>query len=105
MPKSLKHLAQNPDVLLMDATYKTNRFNMPLVDTIGIDNCFQTFFVSFAFMSSEIDLDYMQATQCNLELNTLHVPSVELLIIATNAKPTLIGAIHKVFPKAQALLY
>jgi hypothetical protein len=100
LPESIQHLAANPHVLLMDATYKTNRFNMPLVDTVGIDSCNKTFFVSFAFMSSETDLDYMWATQCNLELYTLHMPSVEPSIIATDAEPALIGAVHKVFPKA-----
>jgi hypothetical protein len=55
---SIQHLAQNPDVLQIDATYKTNRFNMPLVDTVGIDSCNRTFFVSFAFMFSKADADY-----------------------------------------------
>ena len=59
LPESIQHLAANPYALLMDATYKTNQFNMPLVNTIGIDSCNKTFFVSFAFMSSETDLDYM----------------------------------------------
>lgn len=58
MLKSIKHLAQNPDVLLIDATYKTNQFNMLLVDIIGIDNYNKTFFVSFIFMFSETNLDY-----------------------------------------------
>jgi hypothetical protein len=100
LPESIQHLAANPYVLVMDATYKTNWFNMPLVDTVGIDSCNKTFFVSFAFMSGETDLDYMWATQCNLELYTLHVPGVEPSIITTDAEPALIGAVHKVFPKA-----
>jgi hypothetical protein len=55
---SIQHLAQNPNILLIDATYKTNRFNMPLVDTVGIDSCNRMFFVSFAFMFGEVDADY-----------------------------------------------
>jgi hypothetical protein len=105
LPNSIQHLAQNHDVLLMDATYKTNRFNMPLVDTVGINSCNKTFFVSFAFMSSEADPDYDWATRCNLELYTLYLPrGVKPLIIATNAEPALVKAVSKVFPNAVALL-
>jgi hypothetical protein len=105
MPESIKHLARNPDVLLMDATYKTNRFNMLLVNTVGINNCNRTFFISFAFMSSETNVDYKWSTQCNLELYQLHVPTVDgSSIIATNAEQALITAVHKKFPQATALL-
>jgi hypothetical protein len=105
MPESIKHLTQNPNVLLMDATYKTNWFNMPLVDTVGIDNCNRTFFVSFAFMSSEADADYEWSVQCNLKLYQLHMTTIDgPSIIATDAEPALIKAVHKKFPKAVALL-
>ena len=34
-PDSIKHLQSNFDVILIDNTYSTNRFNMPLMDVIG----------------------------------------------------------------------
>ena len=34
-PESIKHLQSNFDVILVDNTYSTNRFNMPLIDVIG----------------------------------------------------------------------
>jgi hypothetical protein len=34
-PESIEHLQSNHDVLLIDNTYSTNRFNMPLMDVIG----------------------------------------------------------------------
>ena len=34
-PESIKHLQSNFDVILIDNTYSTNRFNMPLMDVIG----------------------------------------------------------------------
>jgi MULE transposase domain len=46
----------------MDATYKTDRFNMPLVDTVSTNSRNRTFFVSFAFIFGESDLDYEWAT-------------------------------------------
>ena len=77
---------------------------MPLVDTVGINNCFQTFFVSFAFMSSETKLDYKWSTQCNLELFTMYMPGIEPSIIATDADLALIAVVGKTFPRAVALL-
>jgi hypothetical protein len=34
-PESIQHLQSHHDVLLIDNTYSTNRFNMPLMDIIG----------------------------------------------------------------------
>jgi len=34
-PSSIKHLQTNQDVILVDNTYSTNRFDMPLMNTIG----------------------------------------------------------------------
>jgi hypothetical protein len=35
LPECLKHLQSNYDVILIDNTYRTNRFNLPLMDIIG----------------------------------------------------------------------
>jgi hypothetical protein len=34
-PESIQYLQSHHDVLLIDNTYSTNRFNMPLMDVIG----------------------------------------------------------------------
>ena len=34
-PQCIEHLKANFDALILDATYKTNKFDMPLVDAIG----------------------------------------------------------------------
>jgi hypothetical protein len=34
-PDSIQYLQSHHDVLLIDNTYSTNRFNMPLMDIIG----------------------------------------------------------------------
>ena len=39
-----------PSVLVLDCTYKTNKFKMPLMDVIGISSTNQSFFVAFGFM-------------------------------------------------------
>jgi hypothetical protein len=34
-PESIQYLQSHHDVLIIDNTYSTNRFNMPLMNTIG----------------------------------------------------------------------
>ena len=38
--ESQELLKRNPEMLIMDCTYKTNRFNIPLFNIVGID-CLQ----------------------------------------------------------------
>jgi hypothetical protein len=35
-PKLIELLKQNPNILLLDCIYKTNRFNMPLLNICGV---------------------------------------------------------------------
>ena len=44
-------LRSNSQVLIMDCTYKTNKFRMPLFDIIGIDCLQYTFYVGFCFLA------------------------------------------------------
>ncbi|SAL97265.1 hypothetical protein, partial, partial [Absidia glauca] len=50
---SLKMVKRFHSVLLMDCTYKTNKFGMPFLDVVGIDCFNKTFFVCGVFMKSE----------------------------------------------------
>ena len=56
---ALDWLSQYPDVLFIDATYKTNRYNMPLVILTSTTACNKTFYVGFAFLLHE-DMEYYQ---------------------------------------------
>ncbi|KAI8710713.1 hypothetical protein NCS52_01552300 [Fusarium sp. LHS14.1] len=38
-PDSVAYLQAYPDVLILDCTYKTNKYGMPLLDLIGVDSC------------------------------------------------------------------
>lgn len=46
---------ENPEVLSFDNTYKTNRFNMPLLQITGITNLSTTFNVAWALLSDEAE--------------------------------------------------
>ena len=57
-PDSITYLQVNPDVLLLDCTYKTNKYIMPLLDIVGVDACQRLFCITFAFLSGESEEDY-----------------------------------------------
>lgn len=58
-PGSLQHLQAYSDLLLLDCTYKTNKYQMPLLDMIGVDACQRSFCIAFAFLSGEQEEDYV----------------------------------------------
>jgi hypothetical protein len=60
-PDSVTYLQQNPDILILDCTYKTNKYGLPLLDMIGVDCCQRSFCIAFAFLASEIEEQYMWA--------------------------------------------
>ncbi|XP_038688751.1 uncharacterized protein LOC119987917 [Tripterygium wilfordii] len=63
-PGSLELLRAFPHVLLMDATYKTNRFKMPLFEIVGVTSTNMTFCIGFVFLQSEKEDNYTWALNC-----------------------------------------
>ncbi|KJZ78768.1 hypothetical protein HIM_02159 [Hirsutella minnesotensis 3608] len=55
-------------ILLLDCTYKTNRFKMPLLNVCGSTSERKTFSVASIFLSGEAEPQYRWALQCLLEL-------------------------------------
>ena len=41
------------DMVIVDATYKRNRFNMPLVNVVGVNNYGRTILLAFALLDDE----------------------------------------------------
>ncbi|EXU94735.1 MULE transposase domain protein, partial [Metarhizium robertsii] len=102
-PGSLHYLQSYSELLLLDCTYKTNKYQMPLLDMIGVDACRRSFCIAFAFLSGEQEEDYAWALErlrslyevCNAKL-----PSVVL----SDRCVACLNAIDDVFPAAQSLL-
>ena len=46
-------LARNPDVLILDCTYKTNRYKMSLLVITEVTNLNTSFYADFCFLRSE----------------------------------------------------
>ncbi|KAH7461514.1 hypothetical protein FOMA001_g19037 [Fusarium oxysporum f. sp. matthiolae] len=80
-PQSLEYLKLYPEVLLLDCTYKTNKYKMPLLDIVGIDACQRSFCIAFAFLSGEEENDFIWALERLRHMYELHgvaIPSVIL---------------------------
>ncbi|KJZ70023.1 hypothetical protein HIM_10574 [Hirsutella minnesotensis 3608] len=99
-PDSVAYLQYNPDVLLLDCTYKTNKHAMPLLDMVGVDSCQRSFCIAFAFLSGESEVDYLWTLHHLKSLYQHELPTVVLTdrcLAAINATATL-------FPASKALL-
>ncbi len=98
-PDSLAYLRTYPELLLLDCTYKTNKYGMPLLDIIGVDAVQRSFCIAFAFLSSEIEEDYTWALerlrslykQCGTAL--LSVILIDRCLAVINAALTLFPSI------------
>ena len=48
---------------VLDCTYKTNKYSMPLLNFVGVDACQWSFCIPFAFLNSETEEDYFWALE------------------------------------------
>jgi hypothetical protein len=58
MNKSVKYLNENPYIILLDCTYKTNKFGMLMLDILGVNGLDQGFTVRVIFLNAETEEDY-----------------------------------------------
>jgi len=78
-------------VFLLDCTYKTNKFGMPLLNVVGITSTYATFNAGFAYLHAENEEAYAWALQQFSEVVT---PKV----LCTDWELTLMNGIARVFP-------
>jgi hypothetical protein len=94
--KHIRLLKANSEVLIADATYKTNRFNMPLFNIVGMVPNNMSFFAASAFFLSEADVNFewaLQKLKDVYDAQKLPYPKV----ILTDADGALARAITKIF--------
>nr|XP_004507516.1 protein FAR-RED ELONGATED HYPOCOTYL 3-like [Cicer arietinum] len=87
-------------ILIMDSTYKTCRYRMPLLEIIGVTSTEMTFCVGFAYLQSERVDNFTWALQMVKE----QITSGEVEVIVTDRDLALMNAVENVFPKAVNLL-
>src|SRR5207248_1722038 len=72
-PKSVELLRRYPDVLLLDCTYRTNKFKMPLLNIVGTTCLDKNFHAAFCFLAKEEEGDYVWALE---QLRNLFEPGM-----------------------------
>ncbi|XP_052620945.1 protein FAR-RED IMPAIRED RESPONSE 1-like [Lactuca sativa] len=99
-PLSIKLAKAFSNIFIMDCTYKTNKYNMPLLDIIGV-SCFNTSFYSgFVFLEREDEDSYIWALSVFKKTLENREPSV----IMSDRELALMNAINMVFPNTTNLL-
>ncbi|KAL4561205.1 hypothetical protein LXL04_033368 [Taraxacum kok-saghyz] len=99
-PLSIRLAKVFSNIFVMDCTYKTNKYKMPLLDIIGV-SCFNTSFYSgFVFLKTEDEYSYVWAL--NVFKKTLE--NREPSVIMSDRELALMNAINVVFPNTTNLL-
>ncbi|XP_035838827.1 protein FAR1-RELATED SEQUENCE 5-like [Helianthus annuus] len=89
-----------PHVLIIDVTYKTNHYNMPFLEVVGVTSTSKTFSIAFAFMHNEKIVNYTWVLNClKLTLDQCMLPRV----IVTDREMALMNACKEVFRDAAHL--
>ncbi|KAK8942675.1 hypothetical protein KSP39_PZI009519 [Platanthera zijinensis] len=84
-----------PSVFLLDCTYKTNRYRLPLLCIIGVTS------TNNSFMSNEVQGSYIWALDCfRSVLDQQNLPTV----LVTDREVALMNAIAVIFPQAKNIL-
>ncbi|KAI5435977.1 hypothetical protein KIW84_022415 [Lathyrus oleraceus] len=101
-PDSVKLLNIFPIVLVMDSTYKTNKYRQPLFEIVGMTSTELTFVVAFAYMESEQTENFCWVLE---KLKELFVKK-DLCpqVILTDRDLALMKTIEIVFPRSINLL-
>ncbi|WOH13020.1 hypothetical protein DCAR_0832529 [Daucus carota subsp. sativus] len=99
--KAVQLLHQFYYVLIMDCTYKTNKYKMPLLQIVGCVPTGKNFVVGLAFLQDEKKDSFEWALQCTKALfDQNHLPEV----IVTDREYALMNAIDGVFPSSYHML-
>jgi len=101
-PNAVKLVNAYKLVFLIDSTYKTNRYRLPLLDFVGLTPTGMTFFVGFAYLEGECLNNVVWALERfrGIFLRRDALPGV----IMTNRDLTLMNAVKTIFPECTNLL-
>ncbi|KAI9035747.1 transposase [Aspergillus affinis] len=94
---------RNPYILIMDYTYKTNKYKMPLLDITGVTFTGYTFYAGSAFVHNEKQPSYDFAIR-NLAKIYTYLAARPPLTILTDKEQALINACKEVFPTTDILI-
>ena len=98
--KQIELLRANLDVLLMDCTYRTNKFKLPLLHILGCTNLGTFFSAGFCFLRNETQQDYHWAV--STFLNKTEIPHPQVFI--SDQEDALKSAVRELLPPVPQLL-
>lgn len=98
-----KMLKENWEVVIMDATYKTNRYKLPLLIITGVNALGGSFYVAFCFLAGEQFEDYFWALQQYRNM-CIELDVRDPLLNITDREESLINAHNEVFPDSEHML-
>lgn len=98
-----KSIVRTPDVIMMDCTCRTNRFNMPLLNIVGVTGMNTTIHIAQVFIRGEKECDYTwAATQLKAFMIRYEIEFPQ--VIFTDRDLTLLNALESTLPGVPALL-
>lgn len=95
--KSIQLAKCFPHVFVLDCTYKTNKYKMPLFEIVGITSTGKTFNLAFVFMDRERENNYEWALEM---IKTVMGDDFRPRLFVTDSEKALINAVEIVFPNA-----
>lgn len=104
LPTARELLLNNSDIVILDCTYKTNRYKMPLLNIVGKTCLGTTFNIGLCFLSGESQDDFEWALENGVSklyhLLDLPIPAVWV----TDRDIALINAIRNLYPRVSIIL-
>lgn len=101
-PTSISLFRQHHDILLLDCTYRTNRYKMPLLNIAGATGMNTTLQLALVFLCAETKEDYTWALTSLQDM--LSPDGNSPSVIVTDRERAPISACQAVFPEAHHIL-
>ncbi|GFY85687.1 hypothetical protein Acr_04g0004250 [Actinidia rufa] len=102
-PKSLELFIYFPTVLIIDATYKTNEYRIPLLEVVGITSTMQIYSLIFAYLANE-KFDRLTWALGTLKKLIIEKGAVMPSVFVTDQDLVLMKAIETYFPTTRHIL-
>ncbi|KAI3878823.1 hypothetical protein MKW92_025246 [Papaver armeniacum] len=90
-----------PSLVILDCTYKTNQWSMPLLHFVGVTSTNHTFTIAYCFMPGEKTEDYVWALR---KLKDLYSPNYLPSLFISDDDQQLQKGLAEVFPEATNIL-
>ncbi|KAL8511981.1 hypothetical protein ACS0TY_018443 [Phlomoides rotata] len=100
-PTSVNLLRAFPNILLMDCTYKKNKYGKSLLEIVGVTSTNMTFSIACVYMEAEKEDNYIWAcSTLRALMNEVRLP----YLIVTDRELALMNAVYVTFPTSSHFL-